>query len=374
MIGAGVPSGMRWMGVALMLALSVGCSKASDPNDPASQYENTDWVFERKGIELHLEDGEAQLVNHQTEKSASLTYSVDAGGNVVLEGEALGGKLQLMRDSNGNLSNQMKDLYFRQKTAEDSDKLSAQDDAREAAKTVREAKRPSTPDGYRLLQGDDFKFLFASRMPDLTDDVLAGVFIQGYDSESGAFKKQEMLQSQLPSIKSRLSEMAKVTDFRFNTYSDKDLTKWNTALSADVLGGTMIGAVDPSTQSFPFSQDLSACSHNSPGQGSFSAGSGLPTAGVNYAFRAWGNMNEPVCQIKVSDLNAARQIEDARAHYNLQVRTTVYARMTGDKQADHWLLDVHRIDVQFYRQGQYDHQARHNVYEQIPGIYTLTDL
>ena len=357
MIGAGVPSGKRWMGVALMLALSCGCSKAEAPNDPATKYADTDWVSEAKGIELHLGDGDATLTNHATGKSAELTYTVDPQGNVLLAGEAFKTPVPLMPEGNGLLVNRMKDLSFRKKTDGDDDALAARETERENAEAARSADRPASLSGYRPIASSDILLLIASRMPALTDTDMANAFIPGYSKENDAFKKQELLQGQLPAIKSRVAELAKLKDFKIDVVSWESMIRrmdaWKNALYN-------YGAVEPydiASTTFRFNGFFSPCGGRQNAEGL-----------TKFMVRQW-DAKSSACQIKVPDQAVARQIEAARSNSRLDAGFTMYVRFTGERAgSDVWVFDAHRVDVTLYLRD-----LSTDKMSPLGGPYTLTD-
>lgn len=354
--------GMRWTGMVALLIMLAGCSKASDPNDPASQYNDTDWVAESKGIELHLGDGDATLINHMTGKSADLTYTVDAEGNVLLAGEVFKNPLPLVPDGGGRLINRMKDLSFRKKTDGDDAALKARETERENAEAARSADRPASLDGYNELAGSEFMLLFASRMPELTDTEIAESFIPGYYEEQDAFKKQELLQAQLPAIKSRLAELAKFKDFKLKIVDWESMTKNMNEWRDAKFSYLAVEPYDMSNQTFLFGGNFSPCA----------LGSGGPKVSIEdlmeYTFREWGKYKSDACQIKVADQAVAKEIEAARANSRLAAGATLYVRFTGEQaSSNRWIFDAHRMDVTLYLRDLGTDQM-----SPLGGPYTLT--
>lgn len=353
---AGVHSGMRWMGVVLMLALSCGCSKAEAPNDPSSKYADTVWVSEAKGIELHLGDGDATLTNHATGKSAELTYTVDAQGNVLLAGEAFKTPVPLVPEGN-LLVNRMKDLAFRQKTNGDDDALAARETERENAEATRSADRPGSLAGYHPIKGSEILLLIASRMPTLTDTDLANAFIPGYSTQPDAFEKQELLQAQLPAIKARVAELAKLKDFRINTVSWESMIRSMDAWKDAKHFYSAVEPYDMSNQTFRFTGFFSPCSPRQNAEGL-----------TKFMVREWDKQSN-ACQIKVIDQAVARQMEAARSNSRLEAGVTMYVRFTGERVGSNvWTFDAHRIDVTLYLKD-----LGTDTMSPLGGPYTLTD-
>ena len=353
--------------LAIALTLVVGCLKKADPNDPASGYEDTAWIEDRTGMELHMEDGDITFINHETTKEFELPYTVNAQGIITIHDAD---KKMFKRDvkltpMGQNLAASFGMLSFRPKLDDDDAKIAARQQALKDADAERNADRPSSPASYRLVEGLDIKMMFASR-GEMSDEEIAGAFIANYSTESDVFKKQDMLQAQLPSIKARLAELRKIKDFRLNTINTSNMVRWNPEWANDIEYTNFLGSFDMSAKAFPFSPSGSPCL-----QGENYGSSTMRAFGAEYTYRPWGHSGQAICQIKVADLNLARQIEEARTSTNVGIRTTIYFRITGEKDRNgRWVLDAHRMDVVLYRQH---YENGDIVYTPFPGSYSLSN-
>ena len=252
---------------------------------------------------------------------------------------------------------------------ETDDQAAPAGDAEADASDARSANRPSSPDGYRLINQDEARWVLASRMLDrLSDENLAEVFVDGYSSRLDAFAKKDLIDRELPKVKQTLADWAKVQDFRMEAVSNKELdAARDTDRPATLVlpGSPIVNEFDVAKGVFTATIPFGPCQRSGT-QNIYEA------AGATYSFRAWGTPDIPACQITPHSEDQARAIEAARAANTLNTHSLVYFRFPGETKNGAFLMDVHRVDLTFSA-VRFDRSVAKYVVEPLGPTITLTE-
>jgi hypothetical protein len=200
-------------------------------------------------------------------------------------------------------------------------------------------------------------------MADISDDNLAAVFIEGYASERDAFKKNELISKELPSIKENLRRWASVQHFQAPVVSPF-LSDYRQ--KPNVLPGSAdVRPFDVQRGEFPAS--ISGCSDG---------GTTIQMhQGIRVAYRPWykkdaADYRRP-CFVKPHNEEQARLIEAARAANELAIDAQLFFRLSGERGGGGELfVDVHQVNLTFYRQMGYGPNGK---FEQLGAPITLME-
>lgn len=160
---------------------------------------------------------------------------------------------------------------------------------------------PTTPlTSYNQPTGPSWlTYIFVSRLsPQPSDEEKMKLFSPAYYNESDTFKKHDILTAGLPKVNSTLDEYKAQNYYVFQTKNPF------------AYGMALLKPYDFSTQSF----QLEDCS-----------GVGVSNQGVSLRLRSTPAM----CNLKVTDTNTARAIENLRAHFLLGTKFTTYFFVDG---------------------------------------------
>ena len=358
-----------WLGVPLIAALAA-CSSGPSEDDPAFPYHETRWVDQNTDIELRMDDGAAEFIAHRQDKQFDLTYTVDADGNVVLQGkdqELLKKDLVLVADGS-SLRNLFANMNFVEMNAEREQALTERVAKSKALSEARTANRPPSPDGYRLINQSELEWVLASRMLDrLSDENLAEVFVEGYSKRLDAFAKKDLIDRELPAVKAKLEEWAAIQDFRMEAVSDKKLLDPGyPATNPPKLvtqGYPALSEYDTSLGAFKPTISFGSC-HGVTNQ--------HRAAGIAYVFRSWPDGTIDDCLVKPHDEQQARAIEAARAAHQIETNSQAYFRFTGEQSNGMFVMDVHRLELTFFN-APFDKARKDYVIEQIGDPIVLTE-
>lgn len=142
-------------------------------------------------------------------------------------------------------------------------------------------------------------YVYVSRLsPQPSDEEKMKLFSPAYYNESDTFKKHDILTAGLPKVSSTLAEYKAQNYYVFQTKNPFS------------YGMALLKPYDFSTQSF----QLENCSGVSGGN-----------QGVSLRLSSTPAM----CNVKVTDTNTARAIENLRAHYQLETMFTTYFFVDG---------------------------------------------
>ena len=337
--------------VAGIIAIASACSSGPSEDDPAYVFHETRWVDPVQDIELRLEDGEAEFITHRTDKKFDLTYTVDADGLLLLsdESQELFKQDVPFQKLGKSLESPFLGLRFQLMEEGDEEALAERVAQHKQQLEARTANRPTDPNGYTKIAADEWAMVLASRMQDqISEENLAEVFIEGYSSNMDAFAKRDLLAREMPKLKAELARYASTQDYQLSFLGDGDLVgQVPTAQETDVVVGSpaYIWEFDFNANAFPFSDGNSPCalSDNMQHHGR--------ERGISYAFRIWGHKDQSFCQLQVDDA-LARRIEEARDANMLTTRTTLFFRLTGEKDGQgNLIVDTHSVNVELFERG-----------------------
>lgn len=356
----------KWCIAALLALAAAGCSGMSE-DDPAYPYQDTRWVDEQQATEFHMEDGKASWISYGDEvKEFESTYTVNEKGNIVFVDETKENfKMEVEMVPRGeNLISPVLGVAWVPMTPEREERLRASIKQREEANRVRNAPRPSSTAGYKAIPYEQLLDVLASHMVgEIPDDNLAEIFIEGYSSNLDGFAKRDLLDRELPKVKARLAEIRNTTDYSINLISGPGMQG---AIPGVDQGyghdGINVSEYDFDKRTFPVSGFWVPC-HPSE---MFAFGV-QEVRGAKFTVKEWGIKGDEACRLTPSDEQVARQIEEARQSFLLRFKTTVYFRVTGQKERNGAMaFDIHRADVQPYL------EFRAGEYKPIGGVITLT--
>jgi hypothetical protein len=366
-----------WLGLTLVAALAACSSdKPAAPEEvaaAASSDASSDeirWFDQRRGIEVVMDDGDMEWINHTTGKSYEFEYVIDPSGDMVVMDE----DKALSAEGEFRLRNEYEQwrgagVDVRLDAISDTDALDDVIDELTEKREARWANRPSSPDGYRLIDQNDLRWVLASRMADrLTDENLAQVFIEDFSSGLDAFAKKDLMDQHLPQVKATLADWAKIQDFRMEAISDKALYPGDPANGPAILmlpTSPLVLSYDTKTEGFTGMISFGPCESDGT-QTNFEA------AGANYTFRYWAKPGEPACLIKPHSEEQARAMEAARAANTLKAHSAVYFRFPGEQKNRAFVMDVHRVDLTFSA-VRFDRSVAKYVVEPLGPTITLTE-
>lgn len=242
-----------------------------------------------------------------------------------------------------------------------------------ASGTVTLASEPLVRDvdtnDYPRITDSDIHMLLLSRVAEDWSDREYVLHLYGTpQNHLNEFEKRDRIAAEvatIPSYRAQVTNLANVrqfsigvigADFRRRTLAgalgmwerNPDRFRLMRGYTENDLPSPMgVGSFDFSSSSFPVSGGHLPC--DSTSEVSFRYGHMKPP--LAFAFRTWLPPKAPktTCQVQIDDAQSARKIEEARHEGTLVVGVVFYARMSELVEGGEHLIEVDRIDFDFYK-------------------------